>query len=77
MGSCAALNKLQSPQLFWMIYFSLLQTTYTLLYWVFFHLAEKQIVSYIYETVYTCAYIHIYIHTYMHMCVYIYICKNL
>lgn len=55
MGSYAALNKIWSPQLFWIIYFSLLQTTYTLLYWVFFHLAEKHIAGYISETVYTYA----------------------
>lgn len=72
MGSYAALNKIQSPQLFRMIYFSLLQTTYTLLYWVFFHLAEKHIVSYIYESVYICIYIYIYTYIHAYVCVYIY-----
>lgn len=75
MGSYAALNKIWAPQFFWMIYFSLLHYLHPALL-VFFHLAEKHIVSLFMKQ---CIHMHkyIYIHIYMHLGVYILINQNM
>lgn len=61
MGSYAALNKIRSPQLFWVIYFSLLQNTYILLYGCFF-IWQKNILLAIFMK--QCIHMHIYTYIY-------------